>query len=221
MSRETISMTPELRRYLGEVLLREPEVFRALREETGRMDEAHMQIAAEQGQLMTLLVELVGARRAIEIGTFTGYSALCIARGLPPDGRLICCDRSTEWTAVARRYWELAGLASRIELRLGPALATLDALLADGQAGTFDFVFIDADKPEYDDYYERSLALLRRGGLVTLDNALNNGRVVDPAAHPDTHAAVHDRMNRKIHADERVTMSLVPIADGLMIARKR
>ena len=221
MSTQTIRLTDAIQSYLVDVTVREPEVFRRLRAETARLENRNMQIAPEQGQFMALLVELLGARRALEIGTFTGYSALWIASALPPDGRLLCCDVNDEWTAVARRYWAEAGLTDRIELRLAPALDTLDGLLAGGQAGTFDFAFIDADKPNYDNYYERVLRLLRPGGLAALDNALNNGRVVDPAAHPDTHAAVHDAMNRKIRHDPRVTMSLVPIGDGLMLVRKR
>lgn len=221
MSTQTIRLTDAIQSYLVDVTVREPEVFRRLRAETARLENRNMQIAPEQGQFMALLVELLGARRALEIGTFTGYSALWIASALPPDGRLLCCDVNDQWTTVARRYWAEAGLADRIELRLAPALDTLDALLAVGQAGTFDFAFIDADKPNYDNYYERVLRLLRPGGLAALDNALNNGRVVDPPAHPDTHAAIHDAMNRKIRDDPRVSMSLVPIGDGLMLVRKR
>lgn len=221
MSTQTIRLTDAIQSYLVAVTVREPEAFRRLRVETARLENRNMQIAPEQGQFMALLVELLGARRALEIGTFTGYSALWIASALPPAGRLLCCDVNDEWTTVARRYWAEAGLADRIELRLAPALDTLDGLLADGQAGTFDFAFIDADKPNYDNYYERVLRLLRPGGLAALDNALNNGRVVDPTAHPDTHAAIHDAMNRKIRDDPRVSMSLVPIGDGLMLVRKR
>lgn len=221
MSTRTIQLTDALLDYLRDASLREPDVFRRLREETAGLELANMQIAPEQGQFMTLLCELVGARQALEIGTFTGYSALCIARGLPPDGRLICCDVSSEWTAVARRYWQEAGLAERINLRLAPALQTLDRLLADGAAATFDFAFIDADKPLYDAYYERCLALLRPGGLIALDNALNGGRVLDPdnPANPNTRTI--DALNRKVQRDERVSASLVPIGDGLLLARKR
>ncbi len=220
MSTRTLSLTDDIRGYLVDVTLREPDVFRRLRAETAPMDNAEMQIAPEQGQFMHLLVEAIGARRAIEIGTFTGYSALWIASALPPDGELICCDVSERWTAVARRYWEEAGLAGRIDLRIGAALGTLDYLLAHGQAGTFDFAFIDADKENYDHYYERVLQLLRPGGLLALDNALSGGRVVRPA--PDQiKAAGMDALNRKIQSDDRVTQSLVPIGDGLMLARKR
>lgn len=219
MSTRTLTLTDGLREYLLAATLREPPLFRRLRTETARLPKAEMQIAPEQGQFMQLLVELVGARQAIEIGTFTGYSALCIAAALAADGKLICCDISTEWTDVARRYWREAGLAGKIDLRLRPALETLDELLAQGQAGHFDFAFIDADKERYDDYYERVLALLRAGGIVTLDNMLAGGHV----AQPDNDACAQqiDALNRKIQRDGRVSASLVPIGDGLMVVRKR
>ncbi len=220
MSRRTITLTDEIYDYLLNVTLREPELFARLRAETGRLENAQMQISPEQGQFMRLLVELLGARRAIELGTFTGYSALCVASALPPDGKLICCDVNEEWTAIARRYWQEAGLADRIDLRLGPGLQTLDDLLKRGEGGAFDFAFIDADKENYDNYYERVLRLLRPGGLLSIDNALGGGRVVKP--EPDEkYARVIDALNRKIQHDERVTASLVPIGDGLMLARKR
>jgi O-methyltransferase len=220
MSTRTIALTDEIRAYLVQHTLREPPVWAALRAETAKMANANMQIAPEQGQFMALLVEVLGARRALEIGTFTGYSALCVASALPADGKLVCCDVSREWTDIARRYWTEAGVADRIELRLGPALDTLDDLLAQGGAAWFDFAFIDADKENYDDYYERVLRLLRPGGLVALDNALSGGRVVCPAAD-DASARDVDVLNRKLQRDERVTISLVPIGDGLMLARKR
>jgi predicted O-methyltransferase YrrM len=169
---------------------------------------------------MALLVQLVGARRTLELGTFTGYSALCVANALPPDGRLLCCDVNAEWTAVARRYWAAAGVAHKIDLRLAPALETLDALLAAGEAGRYDFAFIDADKVHSDAYYERVLQLLRPGGLVAIDNALSDGRVVAPPPD-DASAQALDALNRKVAVDARVTSSLVPIADGLLLARKR
>ncbi len=222
MSTRTLSLTDATYQYLVDVTLREPPLFRALRAETAPMKERDCQISPEQGQFMALLVELIGARRALEIGTFTGYSSLWIASALPAGGRLICCDVNAEWTTVARRYWDRAGLADKIELRLAPALGTLDALLAGSPsaAGTFDFAFIDADKESYDNYYERVLRLLRPGGLVALDNALSEGRVVNPP--PDAAAArAIDALNRKVQRDERVTASLVPIADGLLLARKR
>ncbi len=218
MSNETIRLTDATHQYLIEATLRESELLCRLRTETAQFEQRNMQIAPEQGQFMALLVEMLGACRALEVGTFTGYSALCMASALPPDGLLVCCDVSAEWTAIAQRYWQEAGLAGRIDLRLAPALETLDALLADGQAGTFDFAFIDADKTRYDDYYEHALALLRVGGVVAIDNALSDGRVVTRETED---ATAIDALNRKIHADERVSCSLVPIGDGLMLARKR
>jgi O-methyltransferase len=220
MSTRTLTLTDEIRAYLVQHTLREPPVFTALRAETAQMENASLQISPEQGQFMALLVELLGARRALEIGTFTGYSALCVASALPADGRLICCDVSKEWTDIARRYWTAAGVADRIDLRLGPALATLDDLLAGGAAGSFDFAFIDADKGNYDNYYERVLRLLRPGGLVTLDNALSAGRVVQPGPD-DASACAVAALNHKLQQDDRVSISLVPIGDGLMLARKR
>ena len=218
MSNETIRLTDMTYQYLIDASLRESELLRRLRAETAQLERHSMQIAPEQGQFMALLVEMLGARRALEIGTFTGYSALCVAGALPADGQLVCCDVSEEWTAIARRYWAEAGLAKRIDLRLAPAMETLDALLADGQAGMFDFAFIDADKSGSDDYYERVLSLLRSGGVMAIDNALSDGRVVN--RETDNAAAIDD-LNRKIQADERVSCSLVPIGDGLMLVRKR
>ncbi len=204
--------------------LREPEVLRRLREETSGLPHAGMQIGPEQGQFMALLVELIGARRTLEIGTFTGYSALAVALALPADGRVVACDVSEEYTAVARRYWAEAGVADKIELHLAPALETLDRLLAPGpggrQAGHFDFAFIDADKVNYDGYYERVLSLLRPGGLVAIDNVLWDGKVVEDAPDdPDTRAI--QALNAKLKDDSRVTLSLLPLGDGLTLARKR
>jgi len=179
-----------------------------------------MQIAPEQGQLMALLVRLAGARRCLEVGVFTGYSTLCVAAALPPDGRIMACDVNEAWTAIARRYWREAGVAERIELHLAPALETLDRLLAERQAGTFDFAFIDADKPNYWNYFERALELLRPGGLVAIDNTLWYGRVADPANHDDETEAIRG-FNHRLHADTRVDLSLVPIGDGMTLARKR
>jgi len=220
MSLRTIVLNDTTQEYLVRHTLREPELFRRLRAETAALPQRNMQIAPEQGQFMRLLAELTGARRALEVGTFTGYSALWVASALPPDGHMVCCDINAEWTSIARRYWQAAGLADRIELRLGPGRETLDALLADGAAGTFDFAFIDADKTGYDDYYERVLQLLRPGGLLAVDNALSDGEVAIPdCAHADVRAI--DALNRKVQADERVSSSLVPIGDGLLLARKR
>jgi caffeoyl-CoA O-methyltransferase len=220
MTRRTNHLPDDLYDYLLDVSLREPPVMERLREETGSLERANMQIGPEQGQLMGLLVELMGARRALEIGTFTGYSALAVALALPEDGRLVACDVSEEWTAVARRYWEEAGVAHKIDLRLAPAAETLEALLAEEGAGTFDFVFIDADKQGYVDYYEGALELVRVGGLIVLDNTLWEGKVVDPGVTDADTEAIR-ALNEKLAGDERVGLSLLPVGDGLTLARKR
>jgi caffeoyl-CoA O-methyltransferase len=220
MSVRTIDLTDALYAYLRDVSLREPPILTLLREETSKMPRGHLQISPEQGQFMALLVELTGARKALEIGTFTGYSALAVALTLPADGKLVACDVSEEWTTIARRYWSAAGVADKIELRLAPAADSLAALLAEGQAGSFDFAFIDADKGGYDAYYEGALTLLRPGGLIAIDNVLRNGRVIDKGdTHPDT-AAIR-ALNLKLRDDARVSLSMLPIGDGLTLARKR
>lgn len=220
MSSRTIQMSDALCDYLRGAALREPEPLVRLRAETAGLPDARMQISPEQGQLMMLLVEMLGCRRALELGTYTGYSSLCVALAMPDDGRLIACEVSAEWTAVARRYWRLAGVEHKIDLRLAPAEQTLNALLADGQTGRFDFAFIDADKTRCDVYFERCLALLRPGGLIAVDNAFRGGRVADAAVtDPDT-AAIR-ALNLKVRDDPRVTSSLIPIGDGLLLARKR
>ncbi len=213
-------MTDALYEYSLAVGLREPDLFRALREETGRLTHAGMQIAPEQGPLLALLVQLLGAKNCLEVGTFTGYSSLWVASVLPPGGRLICCDVSEEYTALARKYWALTGLAAKIDLRLGPALDTLDALLANGRAGHLDYAFIDADKANYGAYYEACLKLLRPGGLLAIDNTLWDGKVADAQVNdPDTVAI--RQLNQKLHADSRVSLSFLPFADGLTLALKR
>jgi caffeoyl-CoA O-methyltransferase len=220
MSKRSISLTDSLYDYLLSVSLREPDLLLKLREETAADPAANMQISPEQGQFMGLLARLMGARRCLEIGVFTGYSSLAIALALPDDGRIVACDVSEKWTSVARRYWAAAGVAHKIDLRLATAMETLDRLLADGEAGTFDFAFIDADKENYVGYYERALQLLRPGGLVVADNTLWSGRVADPEnAEADTVALRH--FNELLHGDSRVDLSLVPIGDGLTLARKR
>lgn len=219
MSTRTLALTDPLYDYLCQVSLREPPLLARLRQETSHLDMARMQISPEQGQFMAWLVEVTGARRALEIGTFTGYSALSVALALGHDGRMVCCDRSAEWTAIARRYWVEAGVADRIELRLGDAPATLDQLLAE-EAPPFDFAFIDADKPGYDGYYERALRLVRPGGLIALDNMLRGGLVADPVATDADTLAIR-ALNAKLLADERVSLSLVPIGDGLTLLRRR
>lgn len=220
MSTQTIQMTPALQAYLLRETVNESPLLARLRAETARLPEGEMQISPEQGQFMRLLVEMLGARLAIELGTFTGYSSICVASALPPDGKLICCDRSDQWTAIARRYWAEAGLTSRIDLRLGPALQTLDEMLHDPLCGRFDFMFIDADKLLNIEYYERGLQLLRPGGLIAIDNALRRGKVADPAINEPETLAVR-AANKRAATDPRVTSSLVPIGDGLLLARKK
>jgi len=206
--------------YFLSVSSREPEVMARLRAETAPMPNAGMQIPPEQGQFMALLVQLLGAKKTFEVGVFTGASALSVALALPPDGKVIACDVSEEWTSIARRYWQEAGVAGKIELRLGPAVDTLRKLLDDGQAGTFDFGFIDADKENYDNYYELGLQLVRRGGLLAFDNVIWGGRVADPNAQDESTKALR-ALNAKLHRDERVSLSMLPIADGLTLALKR
>ena len=206
--------------YIRDVTVREPKILARLRAATAPMEMSMMQISPEQGQFMALLAELIGARRYLEIGTFTGYSALAVALVLPPDGKVVACDVSEKWTAIARKYWAEAKLAHMIELKLAPALQTLDELLGDGQADTFDFAFIDADKVNYDNYYERALKLVRPGGLIAIDNVLWEGAVADPAKN-DADTAALKGLNRKLHGDARVTLSMLPIGDGLTLARRR
>ncbi len=220
MSRRTIAVDDRLYGYLLEVSLREPGVLARLRAETLKLPQAGMQISPEQGQFMALLVKLTGARSILEIGTFTGYSALAMALVLPAGGRLVACDVSDEWTALARRYWREAGVEGRIELRLAPALETIRALLGEGAGGSFDLVFIDADKGNYQAYYEAALELLRPGGLVLADNVLWDGRVADPANDEDSTRAIR-AFNAALHDDARIDLSLLPVGDGLTLARKR
>lgn len=219
MTNKTITLTDRLYDYLLEVSLREPEVLKRLREETARLPNANMQIAPEQGQFMALLARLIGARRCLEVGVFTGYSALSLALALPPGGTLVACDVSEEWTRIAQRYWSEAGVADRIDLRLGPAMETLDALIADGASGSFDMAFVDADKENYINYYERSVQLLRSGGLALIDNVLWDGRVADAQATEASTVALR-AFNEHLRGDPRVTLSMLPVADGLTLALK-
>ena len=220
MSNKTLTMSDTLYAYLQDVSLREPELLGHLREETGKLPLSMMQIAPEQGQFMQLLVKALGIRRAIEVGVFTGYSTLCVALAMPDDGRIIACDVNKKWTDIAQRYWKEAGVDQKIELRLAPAVQTLDTLIESGLANSFDFAFIDADKAGYKDYYERALTLMRPGGLIAVDNTLWNGNVADETNQTDDTRAIRE-LNRHIHADERVDMSLLPIGDGLTLALKR
>lgn len=220
MSNLQTPITPELADYIRSVSMREPEMLHRLREETASRPDAGMQLSPEQGQFLGLLVRLMGARRAIEIGVFTGLSSLHVALAMPPEGNLICCDVNVESTAIARRYWREAGVESKIDLRIAPAIETLDKLIDAGAAGSFDFALVDADKKNYEHYYERVLKLLRPGGLAVIDNVLWHGDVIDPAKQdPDTQA-LRD-FNARLHQDNRVWLSLVPLGDGLTLASKR
>jgi predicted O-methyltransferase YrrM len=220
MSNTTHGLSEALQEYVGRVGVREPDVLRRLRNETAKLPQHGMQIAPEQGMLLALLVELMGARQCLEIGTFTGYSSTVVALALPPDGRLVCLDVSEEWTATARKAWREAGVADRVELRLGRAVESLDAMLAEGATGTFDFAFVDAAKDEYPAYYERVYQLLRPGGLVAFDNVFLRGRVADPAADDEGVRAVR-ALNDRLATDERVSIAVVPIADGVTLVHKR
>lgn len=220
MSNRTINLNDALYDYLLQVSVREPPLLQRLRAETATMREASMQIAPEQGQFMALLARLLGARQCIEVGVFTGYSSLCVAQSLPDNGRIIACDTSQEWTAVARRYWREARVEHKIDLRIAPAMKTLDELISGGGANAYDFAFIDADKVNYSRYYDACLTLLRPGGIIAVDNTLWSGKVIDPAvSDPDT-VAIRN-FNEQLKDDQRVDISLVPIGDGLTLARKR
>lgn len=206
--------------YMRRVTLREPDVLRRLREETASNPQVNMQISPEQGQFMGLLMRLIGARRTLEVGVFTGYSSLSVALALPDDGRMIACDVSEEWTSVARRYWREAGVEHKIDLRLRPAVETLDGLIASGEAGRFDFAFIDADKGNYAHYFERALVLVRAGGLIAVDNVLWSGKVLDPEENDEDTRAIR-AFNEQLHTDDRVWLSMLPVRDGLTLACKK
>ncbi|HUC61610.1 MAG TPA: class I SAM-dependent methyltransferase [Alphaproteobacteria bacterium] len=220
MPERVLGLNEKLYAYLIENSLRDDPVLRDLRAETARLPMGEMQISPEQGQLMALLAQAIQARRCIEIGTFTGYSSISVARALPPDGRMICCDVSEEYTRIARKYWARAGLADKITLELGPALPTLDRLIAMGEAGRFDFAFIDADKENYRHYYERCLTLLRPGGLILVDNVLWGGSVADKRNKGASTEAIR-AFNKRLKNDGRVSLSLLPVGDGLTLALKR
>lgn len=220
MSNQTIGLDDRLYSYLLSATLREVDVLAQLRQETAEHPQAQMQISPEQGQFMALLVQLMGAKKTLEIGVFSGYSALAVAMALPADGQIVACDISEEFTAIARPYWEKATVTNKIDLRIAPALDTLEALIAAGESGNFDFAFIDADKSNYDAYYEKSLQLIRPGGLIAVDNTLWYGRVADPEVQ-DSRTQKIRALNEKVRDDIRVTTSLVPIGDGLLLALKR
>jgi caffeoyl-CoA O-methyltransferase len=220
MSGGSIGLEEALNTYLVTAGVREHPVLAELRRTTAEMPNASMQIAPEEGALLAMLVRLLPARRILEVGTFTGYSSTAMALAQPADGRVVCCDVSEEWTDTARRAWTDAGVADRVTLRLGPAVETMDALLAAGEAASYDLAFIDADKESYDAYYERALRLVRPGGLIAIDNVLWSGRVADPADRDESTEAIR-ALNAKIATDERVDVVMVPIADGLTLARVR
>lgn len=219
MTHKTLNLDARLYHYLQSVSAQEPEVLRRLREETARFPDSGMQITPEQGQFMAMLIRLIGARMVLEVGVFTGYSSLAMLLALPAVGRLVACDISESWTTIARRYWKLAGVEARVDLHIGPALSTLEGLLAEGRASQFDLAFIDADKTGYDAYYERSLELVRPGGLIVIDNLLWGGKVADPASSDADIVAIR-ALNAKLRDDPRVAFSLLPVADGLGLAMK-
>jgi len=220
MANRTLALDDRLYRYMLDHSVREPDMLTALRQETAQHPMGRMQIAPEQGQLLALLVQLMGVKKALEIGVFTGYSALTVALALPPGGTLVACDVSAEYTAIARRYWAKAGVADKIDLRIAPAIDTLNHLLESGAANSFDFAFIDADKSNYPTYYEQSLKLVRPGGLIAIDNVLWSGRVADPDSQDNRTQKIR-AFNHALYQDDRVVISLVPIADGLTLAMKR
>ncbi len=220
MAKQTIGLSDALAAYVVQYGAREPDVLARLRAETAALPQHRMQIPPEQGAFLALLVELIGARRCIEVGTFTGYSSTAMALALPEDGQIVCCDVSEEWTTLARKYWDEAGVADKIDLRIAPAADTLDQLIAAGEESAYDLAFIDADKTAYDGYYERLLRLVRPGGLIALDNTLWGGEVLDPDAE-DADTRALQTLNSKLAADDRVTLCLLPIADGVTLARRR
>ena len=219
MANKTLSLSNALYAYLVEHSVREPEILQRLRAETAKDSMSMMQIGPEQGQFMQLLVRLMGAKNCIEVGVFTGYSSLAVALVLPADGRIVACDVSEKWTAIARKYWTEAGVAARIDLRIAPALSTLDELITSGKAGFFDFAFIDADKINYLNYYERALTLVRSGGLIAVDNTLWGGQVIDKKSKGDDTRAIR-QFNDRLRSDWRIHLSLLPIGDGLTLALK-
>ncbi len=220
MSNKTLNLSENLYDYLLNVSLREPDILRELRHKTKAYPEFNMQISPEQGQFLSLLIKLINAKKIIEIGVFTGYSSLYMALALSKNAKLIACDINENWTNIAKTYWKRAGVLNKIDLRLAPALNTLNSLIADGQTEQYDFIFIDADKTSYNDYYEKSLLLLRNNGLIAIDNTLWDGKVIDLACDdPDTKAI--RAFNQKLLLDERISLSLLPIADGLTLALKK
>ncbi len=220
MSNKSINLTDTLHQYLLDSSLREPGILKSLRQETAQLPTANMQIAPEQGQFMALLVRLIGAKNTIEVGVYTGYSALAVAMALPSNGQILACDISEEYTSVARRYWQQAGVSKKINLQLAPAIETLKGAIDNGKSSSFDFAFIDADKESYSEYFELCLMLLRPGGLIAVDNVLWDGAVINSQKQDVDTCAIRD-FNQKLLSDDRVDISMIPIADGLTLARKR
>jgi predicted O-methyltransferase YrrM len=219
MSNQTLGLSPQLYNYFQSISLREPEVLTQLRQETAHQPLSNMQIAPEQGQFMAFLIKLIGAKKTLEVGVFTGYSSLVVALALPENGEVIACDVDEEYTQIARTYWEKAGVSHKIKLHLAPAVLTLENLLAKGEENSFDFAFIDADKSNYDTYYEQALKLVRVGGVIAIDNVLWDGKVADSQVQDNRTQAIR-RLNEKLHQDTRILLSVVPIADGLTLAMK-
>lgn len=220
MSNQTIGLSPEFYSYYRSITVREPEILQKLRQETATHPRAMMQIAPEQGQFLAFLVQLIGAKKTLEIGVFTGYSSLVIALALPPDGRIVACDVSDEYTAIARHYWEEAGISEKIDLRIAPALETLDKLISQGYSNSFDFAFIDADKGNYSNYYEKSLELVRKGGLIAIDNVFWGSKVANLEIQDNQTSKIRE-FNQKLYEDNRINLSVIPIADGLTLALKK
>jgi caffeoyl-CoA O-methyltransferase len=219
LSKENTGLNPDFGAYIDAVTLREPELLARLRQETASHPQAGMQVSPTQGQFLNLLVRATGARRTLEVGVFTGYSSISVALALPDDGEIVACDVSEEFTAVSRRYWQEAGVAGKIRLHLGPAVETLRKLLAEGYAGTFDFAFIDADKENYQAYFDAVVELVRTGGLIVVDNVLWHGKIIDPSAQ-DSNTLAMRAFNERLHTDSRVAVSMIPIGDGLTLACK-
>ncbi len=217
---DAIQLSPGIRDYIQKVAVDEPDVMRRLREETAADAYASMQISPDVGQLMRFLVHSLGIKRSLEVGVFTGYSSLSVALAMPDDGRIIACDVSEQWTSIARRYWQEAGVAHKVDLRLAPAIQTLDALIAARQEGQFDFAFIDADKANYWNYYERAIRLVRQGGVIAIDNVLWDNKVIDPSVNDEDTVAIR-QFNERLHADARVFVTMLAIRDGVTLAWKR
>ena len=220
MSSSTIGLNNELRKYMLDVSFRDDEILRQLREETLTLKEAQMQISPEQGCLLSILTKILNAKKTLDIGVFTGYSSLVVARELPNDGSIVACDTSIEWTSIAKKYWKLAGVDNKVDLHLAPAIETLEKLIEDGQGSTYDFSFIDADKINYQSYYEYSLTLVKPGGIIAVDNVLWSGQVIDESDSEPATRAIRS-FNEKLYQDDRVSISMVPIGDGLTLAYKK